>query len=492
MVMLQGEFRYWWSDDKINNLFSTAKIISAKDDYEKIFNQMETEDIINYALQRRPDTKYVFVRAVNLRVKLFPLENNQLIGAVTVLPAWLRNSKSVLTLLTTPKGDPFTKPDCGFRCLAAHLNGNKVPPSPQRRIDELKKQFANFWQLDNYDGSLTLDDLEWVEMHFDVRISVYESTYENGQITAMLVRRTNLKSAKNGHMHLDLTNDHFSLIKKLETYCNNWRCENCEEYVTGQKTHLQRHQKTCEGEFTPKPRYSKLGRFRCRETIFTKLVKRGIEVEESLRYCHSFSCFDLESCRIAVGDDDDDPCPTAKRKYLNRQEVFAASISSTVEGYEEAVCFRTEQLDPVALVKEMLDYMLEISAEAASLEKQRLQPIFNQLDLLIEEHSTQDTGDDDLDQYNEWMVQDLEDLKESLEKQCSIHVFYSFNIVCASFSFVLVYSILENIHYFQVPDLTTNSWASISYMSYWKEELISTELSTSMASTLSLEHHNLC
>ncbi len=238
--------------------------------------------------------------------------------------------------------------------------------------------------------------------------------------TGKLIRRTGLRTAKNGHMHLDLTKGHFSLITNINQYCKNWK------FVTSNKAHFTRHCKVCVGPFEPRPNYSKVGRFRCKETLFDRLVKCGIQVEQSEWFCHSFSSFDLESCRVPLADDD--PKTTKGLKFLNRQEVFAATVNSTVEGYNTSICIRTETSDPQGVVKQLVEYFLEISRHASHYERQRLQNIFDQLEANILMHYEEaETDDEELAEFHQWMIKDLEKLMKQLEDRCNTHCIYSFN-----------------------------------------------------------------
>ncbi len=306
-----------------------------------------------------------------------------------------------------------------------HLNGNKVPDSPQSQFNSLANQFAKEWGIKEFTGQVRLGDLEKLETTFEVRVSVYTSREDsNGLIIGQFCRPSPFMKAKNGHMHLDLTNGHFSLICKIHSYCHNWKCEMCENYSTVRQDNWKRHRMECNGSLEQKPRYSKLGRFRCIETIFDKLVKWGIDVQDSQRFCHAFTCWDLESISRKIGDKD--PKSTDGMKFVNKQESIAASICSTVIGYTTPVCLRADNGEE--LVKQLLEYMLEISATSADYELQRMQSIFDQLEDMILEHSDPDTNaDEDLEGFHNVELKKLEKLKTDLEERCRQHVFYSFN-----------------------------------------------------------------
>lgn len=185
---MQGEYRYWWGSDNLNAMFETAKLMSSVQEQDSFIDNLDKEDMINQVLQRRPNTKYVFIRAINLIVKVFPIEHS-LIGAMVDLPSHLKTSKSVMTLQRDQYKNIFQYPDCAFRCLAAHLNENKLPTNPQREIDKLKSFYKRFWKLEHdFDGSMTVPDLDQMEIAFNVKITVYKS------------KQVELKKGRNGNL----------------------------------------------------------------------------------------------------------------------------------------------------------------------------------------------------------------------------------------------------------------------------------------------------
>ncbi len=117
-------------------------------------------------------------------------------------------------------------------------------------------------------------------------------------------------------------------------------------------------------------------------------------------------------------------------QYINKQEAFVASINSTVDGFREPFCIRTNNSEE--LVKKLLDYLLEISAEAYTQELARMEPIFDELDEKIVENTVaeEETDDKEIKEYHQWEAVQMESLKEKLDTQIHQHTVYSFNGEC--------------------------------------------------------------
>lgn len=130
-------------------------------------------------------------------------------------------------------------------------------------------------------------------------------------------------------------------------------------------------------------------------------------------------------------------------------QVFAASVSSTVPGFEHAHVIRTNTVDPDSLTTQLVDYFLKICEVAEPLELKRMETIFDQLNEKIEAHITEPDAHADMKQVNKWVTQELEALKEKLELHCKKHVIYSFNGKC------LHYVTKNRTVTLQVQDLTT-------------------------------------
>ena len=168
--------------------------MSGRTDYNDFLVQLDKEDLINHALQRRPDTKYTLVRVVNMVIRVFKLDHS-MIGAMVKLPRHLRNSKCVLTLQRDQYKNIFRNPDCAFRCIATHLNGNKLPANSQHEIDKLKQLYKMKYRIEgDFKGKIKMDDIGYLELAFEIRITVYKSSVdEDGKVSVMIVRPTMLR-----------------------------------------------------------------------------------------------------------------------------------------------------------------------------------------------------------------------------------------------------------------------------------------------------------
>ncbi len=418
-------YQYFWSADTKDKLFPEPKLVTCDQDMVDILEKVESTDIIDHLSQRRPDTKWRFVMAANMRITLFHLLDHPIGAYGPKLPEHLLACNGVVSLLYDNKRNMMKHPDCFFRCLATHLNNNKVPDKFQTEVDRLKAKYKAMWKLPaNFKGDVKLTDLTKLETTFQVRVSVFHM--ESAE-TCTVVRRSPVRQKTiNGDMKLDLTNKHFSLIRNMAIYCKSWKCTKCDNFITKWAISLKRHLQDCSGRFEPKVKY-RAGRFYCFPTLFDRLEKMGIVADEVQRYSESFTCWDLESAPVPVGDGD--PQQGKCLTYEDRQVAIACAICSNVDGYTEDICLKLDyDSDPQELVKEMLDYFLEISAVSAEQERIRMQSIFDQLEEEIAKHESEaEDSNESISGHHKHMLKIYENLKESLEAHCDNHVLFTFN-----------------------------------------------------------------
>ena len=119
----------------------------------------------------RPNTKWVFLRWVQVEVKAILVEQ-PLLGQ-GLLPDWLRNKKGLYAL------DTFDDNMCLFRCIAVHRGVR--PDRCTKEAIELSKQFwvgSNDQQVQAL-RAVELTELKKVEEKFKLGIRVYEPSEDS-------------------------------------------------------------------------------------------------------------------------------------------------------------------------------------------------------------------------------------------------------------------------------------------------------------------------
>ncbi len=330
------------------------------------------------------------------------------------------------------------------RCLAVHINNNQIPDKFQLEVNKLKDKYRYDNNLSpEWEGDIKECELTRLESTFDVRVNVYELLPEQGNACQLVRRSGREKKGKNGDMRIDKSGNHYSLITNFMDYAKTFCCELCQNFITKELFDLKRHKKTCTGEFTPTPTYG-MGRFQCRLSVFDELVKRGIQVDDSLRYFRQIVAWDLESCPNTLTADD--PNQGEKLKYIDRQSVIAVAINSNVEGFDTLTCLRINSMrDTRELISRMLDLFERISEAASAKERERQRPLLQQLEAKVAFHQKEkeeqqelvdrkeesasklDKSDEILRDYHVGMLADYKSLKTRLEKHCDCLTLYTFN-----------------------------------------------------------------
>ena len=271
--------------------------------------------------------------------------------------------------------------------------------------------FRYFPQEDvsNFEG-VDLDDLSQLEQLFETNIVVYslqpvdkeEDQDEDEEsslpdIAASLVRRSHRHYPRT--LYLNLHKDHFSYIKNLKMYSKSYRCSKCGKYWK-HAGKLHRHELTCEAKTR---RHFPGNAYNVPPTVFEELDDEGIHVAKDLRFFKYFATFDFESMFSKT----DLPENTAKLEWENKHVPLSVSVCSNVPGYQDAKCFITNG-NSHDLIKEFVDYLVNISQESYRLLLNDFEAVFAAIDLKIDEVS----GDDNVDELAEMLVEMQEEREE--------------------------------------------------------------------------------
>lgn len=409
-------------------------------DVDAVLKGLDDVNIYEHLTQRAPDTKLLLRKVINMRVKVYPIQNDVLLGGKTRLPSYLLRSKYVNCLLRDENRNEYKKNDCMFRALLAEENRGILPQNSKVKLKKMRKQYARKWGMPkSFDGAVPLADVWKFEVTFEVRVYLYKSRrdkQEGGPIGRQFRTSYYPSNIMKKELHLDVTNGHCSLITNLEHYCKVFACRDC-QYVALTWRLFRRHQKLCRGDVPPEPKTPKVLRFQCRETLFQKLAKYNITATREQQFGAEFTCFDLEAFaeRPGDGDPENSKCLT----YLNKQVIIAASVNSSFAPYNEPVCFRSLEKDPKGVVGQLVDYLLEIAERAGDWEMFRLQSVFDQIEETVQ-NNVERAGDvvsEDVRGYYTRTASEVRRLGKSLEETVRRHVVFAYNSARYDFKLML-------------------------------------------------------
>ena len=346
-----GEYRFNWSSQNNQLLFLKPSLIRNSVDKASFIKALNEICLINKVL--RPNSEWIFVKVTNIEFFIYKMPGIA-IGSSVDLPAHLIRNKGLLSLTKDKRGKTFTDKKCFFRCLALYfetpLNGI------ERKTNKLLKTYCEKASITNFDG-IYLEQLEEISRIFGVPINVYQQD-ENRNTN--LLYRTTLESEKT--LNLNLFIDHFSFIKDLSVYSRSFRCQKCDKIWTN-SGHFHRHVRTCEAGIKE---YYGNGTFSVKPTIYDELSDVGIDIPQDLRNFPYRATFDIE-CLLKSTDQS-----TEKIDYCSEHVLVSVSVCSNVDGFLEPKCFVLgKEGDQKKLVKDMLDYLLQISETSAMLLRER-------------------------------------------------------------------------------------------------------------------------
>ena len=185
-------------------------------------------------------------------------------------------------------------------------------------------------------------------------------------------------------MHLNLYENHFSFIKKFESYAKKFTCKLCDR-VFDRADNLKRHSKEC---CTEQEEIYVGGKFHRDQTIFERLEEEGFQIPEEDRYYPFVSVFDYEALQVPKHD-------TIRGRNICFEHVPATfSLCSNIPGHEEAVHVQSGG-DPQALVDEMVRLQLEHQKTAGAFMEEKHQVVLEALYSRIEELNGELEGEHD-------------------------------------------------------------------------------------------------
>ena len=187
---------------------------------------------MNYYL-RRPSSSWTLAALTNVQLFIYTLQDTPIGRPPIKLPAHIKNSMSIVTLLRDGNNKPIKDNRCFFRCLALH-RGNKIV-GLEKPAKKLQREFEARTGL-CFDKGVQINHLPDIERIFEVSINVY-SLNEDGQADIMYLSKFKFPS-----MHLNLYKNHFAYIKNFNTYAKRFQCQMC-DLIFDQPCNLSRHVK---------------------------------------------------------------------------------------------------------------------------------------------------------------------------------------------------------------------------------------------------------
>ena len=358
-----GEYRYF-KPYKNNEVFKDSIQINDATDLHKIRIRVREMNFNDYVLHNRPNSKWIPVMVTNVRYWVnktnFPM-------GVGLLPEYL---KAKMSLIGLDSNGRFLYEDnlCAFRCYAYHIHSDLFVKSTKNKPFEQKvklylKKYESYCK--SRFGVLNLEDLPTFEACFEININIFQLSQED-IVTPIFKSLSRFEDT----MNLNLYQSHLSYIKRMDSYCQKYKCIKCEKLFKT-NTNLIRHFKNCDSS----TKYIYPGGFyQTPNTIFEQMEEVGIYVEEEERFFPWFMVFDFESLLIK-----DEIKTTEKLTWTHKHVPISVSVCSNVNGFDKAKCF--VDVDSDRLLKSLVDYIYLISDEVYKMALSKWSYVFDCLNI---------------------------------------------------------------------------------------------------------------
>ena len=332
-------------------------------------------------LNKRPNSKWEVKLMTNLIATVYPL--NFVIG-YGVLPDCIKHSNSIIGLDINQNDDNL----CIFRCIAYHSYG---PSFGEAQVKQMAKQWMNMWCApDEEFHGIDFHELPNLEELFKINLHVY-SLMETGE-AAMIYRSINNHKDT---LYLNLYDNHFSVIIKLDAYCKKYRCTYCSQ-LSSSACNLQKHQARCTAR--TKFRFPG-GYFTPPTTLFDEAESIGILVPQKDRFYPFQIAFNMEAQFAQNGNGND-------YGAITEHHPISVAVCSNVPDYTEPYCIVEPDSD--MLVQKMAEYMTTLAERAEVILRHKWKVIFDHIDELLELWKIKDDKHDNNDD-DEEQEEDIED-----------------------------------------------------------------------------------
>ena len=364
------QMQYHHSSANNNRVFETPFLVRNREDLQQVRLALENLDVFEWARQQRPNSKWTVMDITNATFYVTKLRGHP-IGRSTRLPKYVLENPTIISLdCNEHTGLPYEDKLCFFRCLALHRGCHAH--NLERDTQHYFERYAE--DGDDFDG-VTLEELPDLEKLFELNIYVYrlveyeDEDAEKTEIVAQLIQRSHRTYANS--MYLNLYGSHFSYINNLKMYSKSYCCSKCEK-LWKTAWALNRHEKTCEATIR---HVFPGGVYKVPQTIFDLLEDEGIVIPEELKYFPYRAKFDFE-CYFKR--EDQHPGNTAKLTWEAEHIPLSVSVCSNVPGYDQPKCFVSSG-NTREMLKQFIDYLVEISQESYSLLLDRFSDVFDKI-----------------------------------------------------------------------------------------------------------------
>ena len=349
--------------------------------------------MLEWVRQQRPNSKWVIEKVTNVTFFVTKLRDHP-IGRGGNLPSYLGKNNGLIPLDSNAQtGKIYNDNLCFFRALALH-NGCHLK-NLERDAHHYYERYRQTRPEKKRFSGIKLEELADLEHLFEVNIFVYslEPTKPDGEmgedeigqdnnnstpeLSAQLIHRSLCHYPST--LYLNLYKHHFSYIKNVQKYSKSYCCSRCGKFWkhTGM---LHRHEKTCEAKVRFK---FPGGVYRTPPTIFELLEDEGFTIPQHLKYFPYRATFDFECMfNSETGLND-----TKKLNWKAKHVPISVSVCSNVPNYSQPKCFVSNG-NSTLLVKNMVDYLVDISKESYRLMKQEFDFLFQSIDEKLGETST--------------------------------------------------------------------------------------------------------
>ncbi len=393
-----GELRYFHSSVNNHRYFDRPFTIANQRDMDSFIEAVLEASVLDYGIRNRPNTKWTVAAVTNVTFYINKLAYQ--IGAGEVrLPEFIHNNKAIIKLTRNRNnGRPYKDKLCFFRCLALHNGASQI--NLERDTKYYYEKYLEAYPNGGNFAGIVLEELPNLERLFGLNIQVYSLVEQkddsdndddddddhveddadgrpigDAAVRAELVWRSRSKFKET--MSLNLFGSHFSFITDLQLYSKFYRCSKCDTIF--QKAYrLKRHEMTCDGNVK---HIFPGGAYKSPPSVFEKLRKEDIEVEESMKYFPYRATYDFECYFEEVGQNSSQQ--TSKLRVEARHVPLSVSVASNVPGYDKPKHFVTNG-NAQELLDGMVVYLEEISRASYETMQPDFQPIFEEIDTKME------------------------------------------------------------------------------------------------------------
>lgn len=364
-------YRFYHSSQNNARVFDKPRLINDPEDFQQFVEELNQTDVLEYARQQRPDSKWTVHSVVATTFFINPLADFPIGcgGDETTLPDSIVH-RSGINSLVRDYTHSFLYADnlCFFRCLALHTGATL------RNLQIPTRELFHRWttahptvDAASFPG-VTLKDLSTAEDLYRINIDVFELQEKEDVLTPL--RRSKRKYSDNT-LRVLMYENHFCYIHDIHSACRAFCCSKCGK-LWKKEFRLRRHESTCRGPAV-KETYAG-GVYQPPKTPLEILHDNGVLIDTT--YCFPYrATYDFESYQERIEEKND----AANTVYTSRHVPLSVSVASNVPSYEEPRCFVTTG-DSYDLLDRMISFLEEISDHSYRLLREEFRDAYDDLE----------------------------------------------------------------------------------------------------------------